>query len=286
MKRLCLILAFLVLGSASARAAEGLRLDVTPYFAYLDYEDGAAKRDAYVGGAHGMLGIGLKHAIEGAAEYAKYNYRNNSDLEQLDFTGVYSNYMIPNIKLRAGAHYIHVPDDDSDGGWTAIVGAHYYKLQSWDVGLDGYYSRYRHYDPKLNVYQATPHVGFVFWRNPKEKAALRLDLTGYYIRLAEDMGVGDQNLWSGEGRLGLWVEDWSCAVFGWAGKQAYAVRSGGFTVYNLTEKHTGGFGGELGLPLSKRSRLTLKVSKEYFEDLVTQKNTAAWVSAVLFRYTF
>lgn len=286
MQRLALVLALLALFSSSARAAEGIRLDVTPHFAYTDYGDKGAKRDAYAGGAYACLGLGLEHRIEGEVDFTKYNYRDDTDLQQWDFTGVYSNFVIPHVKLRAGAHYIHVPDDDTDGGWTAIAGAHYYVLQSWDAGLDAYYSRYRHFQPKLNVYQASPHMGFVFWRNKKEKAALRLDLTGNYIYLGEDLDVGGRNFLSGEAKFGLTVEDWSCAVFGWGGEQVLAAREGGMVICNLPEKRRGGFGGEMGLPLSKRVRLTFRLSKEYFKDLITRRNTSAWVGVVMLRYTF
>jgi hypothetical protein len=288
MRRLEVAVALLcLLAARCVFAQDAYRVDVLAYYGYSAYDDGAQKDYAHLGGLYGSLGYGLEHVFEGEADYAYITYRDDSSLTQYDFTAAYSNFSLPNIKLRVGGHALLSDDDLTDRGWVAFAGATYYQIAQWDAGLDAFYSRYENYEPRLQVLQFTPHAGLTFWKNEKRNSAFRLDVKGHAIRLDEDVSVGEgQVFYSGEGRLALFVGDWSCGVFGWMGDQMFAVRQDGFAVYNLPEKHTGGYGGDLRLPLTQRFAVTFRVAREMFDDLATREKAGAWTGTVLASFTF
>ena len=54
--------------------------------------------------------------------------------------------------------------------------------------------------------------------------------------------------------------------FAWGGEQAFAVRNGGFLVFNLSELHTGGTGGGVRLVVAPQAAISAGVYFERFQD--------------------
>lgn len=267
-----------------ARLHRDLSLAVITYSGYIDYASRAVKRNDRFAGAYAYLGLGLEHSMEAEVDYTRTTYRSGYDLEQWDYTFIYSNYSIPNWRVRVGGHYITDDADFTDDSYTTITGLHYYVANEWDAGLDFYYSRYSDYDPDLSVYQLSPHIGGNLWRN--EHVTLRGDLIGHYIYLDEKVGLGERAFHSVEGRLSLIGKRWSCGIFGWRGEQAFAVRNYGLTVYNLPEKHTSGYGGDVKLRLTDHVAVTLRAARENFEDFWFRTDTHSTKTMVLLSISF
>lgn len=92
-------------------------------------------------------------------------------------------------------------------------------------------------------------------------------LKGYWIRPSRDVGLDGESFLSGEASLSLTSGRLTMSGYAWAGEQAFAVRSGGFTVFNLAELHTGGLGGGLRWVLSPRSAVSVGYYRERFQDM-------------------
>jgi hypothetical protein len=256
------------------------RFGVTPYVGYIDYHNSTVKKQAYTSGVYGFAGLGPEHLVEGEADYINREDRYIPDLRQWDYTLVYSNFSIPGWKFRLGGHYIDNNDPPSDGAWVTITGAHYYVPGKWDAGLDAYYSRYDSFIPQLDVYQLSPHLALEFLRSGDHH--FRNDLRVHWIDLGEDVGVGRQQLLSVEDRIAFVWRQWTFGASGWTGQQTFAVRNDGFTVYNLAEKHRGGFGLDVSYALNNHVALTLRANREFFsEPAVSGDSWSTGISALL-----
>ncbi len=244
-------------------SARLFRFGVTPYFAHLDYHNSSVKQQANAGGVYGYASYGTEHLLEAEADYINRSDRFVPDLHQWDYTLVYSNFSIPGWKFRIGGHYIDTNDEPSDGAYTVIAGAQYYVTGKWDAGLDAYYSRYNGFDPKMDVYQLSPHLGLEFLRSGEHH--FRNDLKVHWIDLGEDVGVG-RHLFSVDDRLAFMWKQWTFGASGWIGRQTFAVRSDGFSVYNLAERHKGGCGLDIGYGLGDHASVTVRATREFFVE--------------------
>ena len=277
-------LAVLAEEAERARLHRDFSLAVISYAGYINYGSRAVKRNDRFAGAYAYLGLGLAHSIEAEVDYTRTTYRSDFDLEQWDYTFVYTNNSISNWRIRLGGHYITDDAGFTDDSYTTITGLHYCVDDLWDAGLDFYYSRHSDYDPDLSVYQISPHIGGRLWEN--EHFTLRGDLTGHYIYLDEKVGLGERGFHSLEARLSLIGHRWSCGIFGWRGEQAFAVRNDGLTVYNLPELHTSGYGGDVRLRLTDHVALTLRAARENFEDFWYRRDTHSTKAMVLVGISF
>ena len=237
---------------------------VTPYYAHVDYHNSTVKQQANAGGVYGFASYGTEHLLEAEADYINRSDRFIPDLHQWDYTLVYSNYSIPRWRFRVGGHTIDTSDEPSDGEYSVIAGAQYYVAGKWDAGLDAYYSRYNNFFPQLDIYQFSPHLGLEFLRSGDHY--FRNDLKVHWIDLGNDTLVGRQNLFSVEDRLAFIWKQWTFGASGWIGRQTFAVRSEGFSVYNLAERHKGGCGLDVGYALGDHASMTVRVNREFFTE--------------------
>ena len=240
-----------------------VRVETTAYYGYLQYHDTAAKDHIQAGGLYASLGWGGQHLVETEADYLNKFYRGYHSLCQWDNTLTYANFSVPHLKLRVGGQYITSDDPFTDQGWVAFGGAEYYVANRWGAGLDGYFTRYPNFQDQLAAAQLTPHLDTTLWS--RERCRLDNDLRGYWIHLNHEF-EGRQDLFSVEDRLSFNWRRWTFSAFGWAGEQIFAVRSDGFAVFNLGEKHDAGYGLELRYDFSRRFALTLRANREEFED--------------------
>jgi len=215
------------------------------YSVGLDYSNSLLKKDGYIFGAYGNLGIGWVHQVEMGYEHTYINYKDNTDLNQNDYTVVYNNYSIPNRKFRAGIHYIDSDDKNTDGGFTLIFGAGMFQPYKWDANVDLYYTNYGDYvlpngGKGISVYQISPNVGFGVG-NYYTTGRLYLKTIATYIRHSDNVGFG-KNFSSIEEKVYYYKGPLTLGAFAWFGERSFMVDNGGFTVFNLKEKYKHGYG--------------------------------------------
>ncbi|HSW29918.1 MAG TPA: hypothetical protein VLH75_10590 [Longimicrobiales bacterium] len=259
-------MALLVAGLAlSAPAAAQSRTDVLLHATGLSYQDSQVKDAGWVAGFYGTYGSGWKHLVEVGATRTGVDHLDGWQLRQTDVAAAYGYYGAQGA-ARAGLHVISGNDVLSDGGMVLFGGASRYRVGSWSAGAEGALSSYGDYDGGLTVVQVAPSVALTKAAG-EGRHVLGASLRGYYIKLSEDLGLGSRDFLSGEAALSYTSGRLSLSGFAWSGEQAFAVRGGGFTVFNLAELHTGGFGGGLRWVLSPRSALSAGYYMERFEDM-------------------
>ena len=287
MKRLLLPLsaAFLLLSVPAPSFAGGQAKKIYAYGAlygtYLNYNNSKYKEDGYSTTGYLSLGDGLHNSFQIGVEYTHINYKNNyPDLDQEDYTLVYSNtnQLLRNHTFTLGLHYINSDDNLTDGGYTLFfdgtysnsVYPYYFK---WNAGIGLYYSRYSN-TVDFNVYQVNPHGTFKLFSDYR-RGALYTDVTGYYIHVTDSdtLGIDKSNYYSLDATLRYYYGSYDFKVGGWIGQQVFAVKNGGFVVYNLKEKYKGGAYGEIGYTFKNGLRVSFNLSVNRFSeegDNVTQ----------------
>jgi tetratricopeptide (TPR) repeat protein len=256
---------------------------VTPYYAYLDYGAESIKNHGQVAGLYGYLAA--RNSIEGAIEWTNLRFNDSTNLDQQDYTLVYTQLWRPKWKFRVGGHFINNNDPFSDDTWSAFFGSRYAELNKWDIGIDAYYSRYQNHPINRDIVQLTPHVGIEV--RPHDCLRVRLDTRLHWINTSEEVfNVGKQDFLSLEASLRFERDPWKFALIGWTGEQVFAVRRDGFTVYNLGELHTGGYGGEVTCRLFGSSYFTVRIADEIFTDITTLTGTHKLVATALLTRDF
>lgn len=247
------------------------KVDIVPYVGYLKYHNNTVKDTATVFGMYQYVGYGLEHLMEFAEDYTKIDQKNTDDHKQTDLTAVYSNFSIPSWKLRVGGHYMDNNDANSNHTWTGILGAHYIGSYDFDAGIDGFVSKYMSRTPTLWVYQVSPHLGIPFWR--EATSSWRNDVTGHWIYHSEDVGLSDRHFYSVEDAVHYYWDSWTFGGNIWLGKQSYAVRKGGFAIFNLGDEYNAGYGAEVKYAFNLKTALTLKLSRDEFKETGTDTKT-------------
>ena len=261
-----------------------MRLDATFYGGVIDYEGTRVKDSAKLWGLATWLGVGKSHAFETAFDYIELNRIGLPRFKQLDVTAAYNNFSVTNWRLRAGSHLLANGDAQTDGGWGAFAGAEWLGSAKWSAGLDGFFTRYEDFGTGLDVTQLAPKFGCVLATGADW--TLRADTRGYWIHLGEEVGFARRNFFSAEERLTLYWQPWTFAVFGWTGRQVFAARGDGATIFNLPEKHTAGYGAEVKLTLSDRATVGFRFNREEFRELAGTTTAAAHTFIALLGVTF
>ncbi|MEI6972919.1 MAG: hypothetical protein WCL44_15555, partial [bacterium] len=157
--------------SASAENQADLTLSFTAigYLGELSYHNTTAKDLSLIQGIYLAAAWGEEHLLEAEFDSLEISFRYPWTLNQQDITLAYANYSIPNLKLRAGGHFLGGDDEATSDGRALFAGTRYYvpyNLEgyyvqySWDIGLEGCVSSYPHYTNGLSVCQLTLSHGF------------------------------------------------------------------------------------------------------------------------------
>lgn len=261
------------LGVFGPEEAGNIRLEAAIVCAYQNYHGTESKDDSYLAGVYAALGYGMEHLLEAETDTIRKSYRGQPALSQHDITVAYANFGIPHLKLRLGGHFVDSEDRYTDRGWVAFGGAEYYVANRWAAGLDGYFSKYPKFQDDLEVVQLTPHVGVTFGQGPH--SVWSNDLRGYWIHLNRDVDTLGNDFGSVEDRLSFGWRRWTFSIFGWVGKQIFAVRNDGFALYNMGEEHKAGYGADIAYAFSERYALKLRASREEFRDIATAPNASS-----------
>ncbi len=294
-----------VITAISLTAAEVKEINMfMPFAGYISYGDKSVKDKGFYGGIH-LNGKTLDQQVDIQYSYLKLDYQDNTPaLGQNDFSLVYSNFGKENYIFKGGVHYIDSDDYLTDEGLIFFGGVKYYKIYDFDVGIEGYYSTYRNFSPTLNVWQLTPSVGK--YLHTQRLGDFYLNLQYFYITFKESRiietvnnnkyGVTrhtiksvadyDNNNHSVQFSLTNYYGKFTTTGYVWGGKQAYAVRDGGFTVYNLAEVHKGGGGFIINYQLKNSFGISFNVAYEKFTDTETSEDTNVLATGISLNYVF
>jgi hypothetical protein len=257
-----------VLATPVALAAQ-TQWDVLLHGSSLSYLDSQLKDKGYTVGAYGTLGVQWTHLVEVGGTFTNIEYLSGYILEQTDLSAAYSRFWSRGSG-RVGGHVISSTDPLTDGGVVLFGGASAYRVGVWSAGAEASLSSYSSYGEGLRVAQVAPSAGFTKGDGSGTRVLSGV-LRGCYIKLSDDLsqdtGLGGRSFLSAEASVSLTAGPVTLSGSAWGGEQAFAVRQGGFLVFNLAELHTGGYGGGLRWVLSPRSAVSAGVYIERFEDM-------------------
>ncbi|WP_456404477.1 hypothetical protein [Hydrogenimonas sp.] len=273
---------------------------VIPFAGYLGYGSQSAKESGLMGGLYGVVSRDGQ-SLELQYAYTDIAYRDGvDDLIQNDFTAIYAKQLDRGMLLRAGVHYIDSDDAYTDGGTTLLLGLHRSAWGDYDAGAELYYTNYPNFDSPLSVWQVTPSVTKSLAEDWSLKAAYTF-ITFRSSKITETV-LNMGSMMSSMGRSPHTIvtyEEYSDTYHSaevalthrhglvnttatlWLGKQAFAVRDGGFSVFNLAEIHKGGVSLTSRYAYSERSSLSAALFYERFTDTQTGDDTGVtgvWVS--------
>ncbi|WP_200762278.1 hypothetical protein [Nitrosophilus alvini] len=271
-------------------ALAGENISVVPFAGYLDYGSKSVKDNGYFGGVYVSKEFDLQK-VELQYEYLKVKYKNDEpDLEQNDFTAVYTNYFDDNYLARAGLHFIDSDDYLTDGGYILFGGLKYFQAFDFDAGIDVFYTHYDNFDPSLGVWQFSPSFGkyikgcsygdfyvegkynYITFKSSKITQTVVNQSSGmsamgkkstHIIQRSEEYTDSYNSF---EFNLANYYGKFTTKASVWIGKQAFGVRDGGFTVYNLAEIHKGGAALQTRYSYSKELGLSAGIYYEKFTD--------------------
>lgn len=247
---------------------QDLRFDALFYGGPLVYQSSQIKKSGYSGGLYGYFGIGKYHSMQGEFDNTRINYKDGTRLKQNDFTFLYNNFSIPQVKLQLGGHYISTTDPTTDNGFIIFGSILFYKTYLWNMGMTAYFSNYENGNPSFQVYQFSPKIGI--GTVPLSPATyIYMETQFHMIFLSRQSGGSKRQYYSLEQAVVFTGTNWSLRGNGWIGEQMYAVRNGGFTVYNLPEREKGGFGASFRYVSSQKSAITFGLNYQAFQDMDT-----------------
>jgi len=273
-------------GASKALAQEEVHGYEALYGTFIDYSGSSEKRDGYSAAAYLEIGDGLVHSLKLAYAYTFINYKGKSDLNQNDFTLLYSNYygILKNHIFTIGGHYIDSDDELTDGGFILIFdGTHVSHPErfSWSAGLELAYSDYSS-GADFSVFQLSPHATFKLYSAAEGDLYLNLKGYGIFISDEDKAKASDDSYYSLEASITYKASNYDITVSGWGGEQMFAVKGGGFIVYNLQEKYEGGGSLEVGYYPMKNLRISCALNFNTYKEIASGEDvdqTAITLSA-------
>jgi len=272
------------LASWPAMAQAQSQTDGLVHGAALRFSSTSEKRAGSVVGVYGSYGREWRELFEVGAARTALDYRDGSSFSQSGLVAAYNRFGA-RASGRAGAHLLASNDPITAGGVALFAGANAYRVGAWSAGTDVTWSRYPNDGAGLDVWQFAPTVGWTV-RDATATRFLSAMVRGYAIALSDDMGLGARHYGSGEASLALTAGAVTVSGFGWAGEQAFAVRQGGFLVFNVAEQHTGGYGGGARWVVTSKAALSAGAYVERFLDPATGRDASATALTASFGFTF
>ena len=198
---------------------------------------GAIKSDILIG-LYSIIDDNYQ-TIEFSLELKKLTYQNNDKLTQINLASSYKKYLTKNFKLNTLLHYIS-NNIESDGTTIALVGVNYIKSSRLKLNLQAAYSIYNSESLANKILQIKPTASFTYGHKNSNWGILYPEISLYYIKPYSENVTLDSSYYSTELSLTHVKESFRTKLSYWVGKQLYAVRDNGFTIYNLNEIHNSG----------------------------------------------
>ncbi len=238
-----------------------------PYTSYIDYSS-SVKNKANVVGIYSSY-YNYPNKIELGLENINIEYKTGQpDLDQNDITLLYTRYFKKHFFLKGGVHYIKSDDKPTDHGLIGILGFNYYQYLKYNAGIDLYYSRYKHYQPKeLKVLQVRPYIGFNFGNYYSKLGSFYLEAEYNYIKPDNHKELNLKSNYNSFGlKLSHYKGKWTQTLGAWVGKKAFAIDNGGFTVYNLGETYKAEAKASVDYAINLKTHVKVQYSYAKFDE--------------------
>nr|VFJ68145.1 MAG: hypothetical protein BECKFW1821B_GA0114236_11408 [Candidatus Kentron sp. FW] len=250
---ICFLLSF---GTAANDVATKAGADVWLYHLPVHYSVESYRQESNITGLYGALRTESGIVWEGGVERTRLRYDSGFELEQRDVTLRFTYPGQNNLSYHLGVHDIS-SDYQPDEGVVLFAGlVRHYPYDKY-YGATLHHSHYPHSD--VRVWQAVPNVGKYF-QAPFGAGTFLLD--GKLYLITTDIHREKNTYLSVEGNISWFYYPFDLSLGVWDGTQSFAVRDGGFTVYNLPEKHKGGVDFQAGYAIGKNTRLGLGIARE------------------------
>ncbi|OGG96664.1 MAG: hypothetical protein A2527_03665 [Candidatus Lambdaproteobacteria bacterium RIFOXYD2_FULL_50_16] len=260
-----------------------------PYVSSLAYKDSATKDKGSITGAYLFWGMGLSNSLEIGAEKASFTSLTGTQTGQQNTAVYYTYYKSYSNKYRIGTHGVSGDDSDSDGGRMIGLGTTFSKYGVFSADIDWYRSSYGNYPlysstwsslgSGLVVNQWTPQISFPFDYG-KYSAGASMNL----INLSAPAYKGDTSFTSTTLNAGIYRMRWATTLDLYSGKEAFAVRDSGFTLYNSPTVYKSGYKVEGTFYYSYQAHFFLSVASRTYEE--TAADAVASATTFKFKYAF
>ncbi len=244
-------------------------LTVVPYLATANYKD-SFKSDALLGGIYAKLKV-KKRSYEFAYENTTINFKNNtSAIKKSDFTFLYSQPLNNHYKAKLGIHLTLSNNTSGDDVQAYFTGVEYFQANSFALGIDAYYSFYSQSDLGKEVLQLKPYYSFEFSEYNSLMGKFFVKFNYYYINFMQKTKNSLNRSYISYGlEINHHKNNFLTTLKAWSGKQVYAIRDNGFTLYNLYEKHKGGWSLSSRYTLSRDFSLRASYINEVYSNIGT-----------------
>ncbi len=281
-----------LMSSLVATSLFGEVTTILPYYGQIDYAtDGSIKDKGSITGAYMSYG-NLNYLVDLDVAYTKIKYKDPalfSDLKQTDITATMAWYY-PKYMFKLGLHNISTTDTDLGDGTTLITTVGGYKYYGYDkltYGLEGYWSRYgsgtdeNGIQKSINIYQATPYIGYSKAININTRNSVDLKMDYIY---ASDFNTKSYTSFTLSDTL--YYKNFYSVVNGYTGEMKAGVKDSGHTVYNLKDLIKDGYGVKMGYYLKKNLTFDVGYSKNNFQENGFTQDTSNEVYVATLRYSF
>ncbi|MCF6200647.1 MAG: hypothetical protein L3J42_00725 [Hydrogenimonas sp.] len=281
-----------------------------PFAGYIGYGSQSVKESGYFAGAYVSTRL-AEGDLAFQYSYTDISYRDGSDdLAQNDVTIAYGKKYGENLYIKGGVHYIDTDDLYTDGGFTLFGGVEYIEHMPYTFGADLYYTNYSSFDPPLNVWQISPYAGgrllensygsFYFSTRYNFIAFKSAKIEETIVGMSSKMGGGStrtpfsivryseytDTYHSVEIKLINYYKAFKTVAAVWVGKEAFAVKDDGFTVFNLAEIHKGGLSLYTSYGYSKSVTIDVGLSYDRFTDTKNGEDSGMTVFTASLGYSF
>ncbi len=267
--------------------SQNMTVSVAPYFTYINYAGSGVKKDGYVGTLLATLGFNYgKDVVSLAYAYTHLNYKRNfGSWNQNDYTVFYTTYQLYPLIFTAGYHYIKSPNEDfSKTGSIPFVYVGYGQRYLWDAGVFASYSSYKQ---SVGAFETQLRGGFYRWQDYYTGFYYNADLTWINVKGTNTLGVGKKNYYSVGGSVTYFrLGKFSIKGALWLGQRTLMVDKGGFVVYNLKEKYSGGAEISGTYYLKNRLWATGILGYSHYKEVDTNDNVDTYTITLSIGYSF
>ena len=281
-----------LMSSLVATSLFGEVATILPYYANIDYATNNSIKDkGTLGGVYMSYG-NLNYLVDLDVASTTIDYKDPtlfSTLKQTDVTASYAQYF-PTFMYKIGIHNINTTDTDLGDGNTLITALGGYKYYGYDkltYGLEGYWTRYGsgHDDngvaQTINIYQATPYIGYSKAIDINSRNNLDVKLNYIYASKFNTKDYTSLNVVDT-----YYYKNFYSAINGYTGRMKAAVQDGGHTVYNLKDLVKNGYGVKFGYYLSKDLNLDVSYNRNNFVENGFIDDTSNNIFVTSLRYSF
>ncbi len=254
-----------------------------PYLSYASYGSSSAadanatninnKKDRIVG-IYSLFDAG-DHSFEFAIESKKLSYTKQNQtkiLNQTNYIASYKSYLKNNLRLNTVIHYIKSSFSQDNGMIASVIGLNYVSGKKVNLGVEMAYSIYNANKKAPKVFQTKAYLSYPYGRKDSAWGMIFPKITFYYIKpLSSNIPLKD-SYFSTEFKLIHLKNHFTSAISYWAGKQVYAIRDDGFTLYNLDNIHESGFSVSSRYTWSEAIGFKTSYENEYYKPLGSKQN--------------